>query len=68
MRHECTPTRRDVPRGKKVGYRVTALPDSVVRLAGDGLFAVHTSDGRTTRVFYCEPATGRCSCGATSGS
>lgn len=33
-----------------------------------GFYAVHSPLGSTTHVYYCEPATGRCSCGADAGS
>lgn len=66
MRRPNIPRHADMLRGERVSYQAAALPDSVVSLLG-GLFAVHTSDGRTTQVSYCEPATQRCSCGARSG-
>jgi len=53
--------------GGKARYRahpvVAAIPLSIT-----GLYAVHVPTGQETRVYYCEPATGRCSCGAPSGS
>jgi len=41
---------------------------AVIPLAVAGLYAVHAPAGRETHLYYCEPATGRCSCGAPSGS
>jgi len=48
----------------------TPLPrsDVVYPLSVAGVFAVYTPAGSSTRVDYCEPATGCCSCGAPSGS
>ena len=53
--------------GGRVRYRahpvVAAIPLSIT-----GLYAVHVPASQETRVYYCEPATGRCSCGVPSGS
>jgi hypothetical protein len=59
--------RRPATQGRRAptaAYRVS--PGLVVPLAA-GMFAVHTPVGAFTRVFYCEPTTGRCSCGAPTG-
>jgi len=58
-----TPHRGAAPYG-------TPLPQSGVvhPLSVAGVFAVYTPAGPSTRVDYCEPATGRCSCGDPSGS
>jgi len=53
--------------GGRARYRahpaVAAIPLSIA-----GLYAVHEPAGQETRVYYCELASGRCSCGASSGS
>ena len=45
-------------------YRVHPVPSLAIPLTVAGLYAVHAPVGQETRVYYCEPATGRCSCGA----
>jgi len=53
--------------GGRARYRVhpavAAIPLTVA-----GFYAVHAPAGGETRVYYCEPASGRCSCGVPSGS
>lgn len=58
------------PRGRRVrGAPYTLMRATVIEpLRAAGLFTVHAADGPATRIFYCEPATGRCSCGAPDGS
>jgi len=61
-------TARDARRsGGRARYRVhpavAAIPLSIA-----GLYSVHAPADRETRVYYCEPASGRCSCGVLSGS
>lgn len=53
-------------RRRAAPYR--ASPAAIVQPLSAGLFAVYTPIASSTRVFYCEPATGRCSCGAPAGS
>lgn len=50
----------------RVRYAVTRAL-TVEPSAVTGLVAVHAPDGDQARVYYCEPQTGRCSCGAPSG-
>lgn len=58
------------PRGRRGrGAPYTLMRATVIEpLLAAGLFAVHVSDGPATHILYCEPATGRCSCGASDGS
>ncbi len=63
-------TARDARRGGGVARYHThpAAPAIPIPLSVAGLYAVHAPTGQETRVYYCEPATGRCSCGVPSGS
>jgi len=53
--------------GGRARYRAHAAV-AAIPLAVAGLYAVHAPSGQETRVYYCEPASGRCSCGVPSGS
>ncbi len=61
-------TARATRRGGVARYRVHPVAPVAIPLSVAGLYAVHVPAGQETRVYYCEPATGRCSCGAPSGS
>ena len=62
-------TARATRRSGGVGrYRVHPAAPIAIPLSLTGLYAVHAPASQETRVYYCEPATGRCSCGAPSGS
>jgi len=55
--------------GGRTRYRVHPAASAIpIPLSIAGLYAVHAPADRETRVYYCEPASGRCSCGAPSGS
>lgn len=59
----------NAPRRRAAAYRITSAPSIAVQpLPIAGLFAVYTAGDPSTRIDYCEPTTGRCSCGAPSGS
>jgi len=53
--------------GGRARYRVHPAI-AVIPLIVAGFYAVHAPGDRETRVYYCEPASGRCSCGGLSGS
>lgn len=59
-------TRRRGGRGR---YRPQPAA-AAIPLARAGLYAVHVREpsGATTQIYYCEPASGRCSCAAAAGS
>jgi len=59
-------TARDTRRGGVARYRVHPTA-ATIPLSVAGLYAVYVPVGQETRIYYCEP-TGRCSCGAPSGS
>ena len=61
-------TARATRRGGVERYRVHPVTPVAIPLSVAGLYAVHAPAGQETRVYYCEPATGRCSCGVPSGS
>jgi len=62
-------TARDARRGGVARYRAHPAASAIpIPLSIAGLYAVHAPTGRETHVYYCEPATGRCSCGAPSGA
>ncbi len=56
-------TARDTRRGGVARYRVHPAA-ATIPLSVAGLYAVYVPVGQETHVYYCEPATGRCSCGA----
>jgi hypothetical protein len=57
-------TARDTRRGGVARYRVHPVTSLAIPLTVAGLYAVYVPVGQETRIYYCEPATGRCSCGA----
>ncbi len=59
----------NAPRRRAAAYRITSAPSITIQpLPIAGLFAAYTPGSLSTRIDYCEPTTGRCSCGAPSGS
>lgn len=59
--------RKAPQRGGQIRY-CTHPVTAAIPLTLAGLYAVHVVEtGGTTQLYYCEPESGRCSCGTTSG-
>lgn len=68
MIREATPAQRRSSRRGGARYAVTSVAAAIDACPLAGLFAVYAPAGPSIRVYYCEPLTGRCSCGALSAA